>query len=1052
MVFIGLGITGAAEFDDETVMGSDTFNNDSITVSDDDTKASVDAITFERYYENEVVENDLRDDEYEDSAELENIINNVQSGSTIKLSSDYKFGQQIEITKNLTIDGDGHLLDGKNKTKIFNITNGITVHICNLYFINGHFTDYGGAICNEGNLTISNCSFEDNYAGNLGGGAIFNIGNLTVSNSSFLNNHATSGGAISNECNITVSNCSFINNSASIVGGGAIHSAGNGIFSKSRFVNNSATSAGGAISNVGNLTVSKCSFINNSNSNVFGGAICGEGNEVFSNCNFINNSAEHGGAVYNNPYTNFIISNCSFVGNHAHLYTHEDEANCGGAIYNDGGIFIILSNCTFSNNTNNNYEGTIYNHKEGKIIGDASLFNNNNEISKLIYCDNAYVSSTHNSNTTMNIGYEDVYVGRNPVINVYLTNCDYVYGYMDFIITDDSGHLIKSATQYFYNSLASIKLPLLSEGNYSITATYMGNENFKMSSSQKNFSIIKNNPYLSLSVTGNIFVGDTETIAVRFNLNNEENMSVIIADNKGNRIIDENIFNSKNYKFANLSAGEYHVSVSYKGNYKYEPAFEEKNFTVTKINPNLTVAVDKVVFVGDTEEIFVKFNLNTEENMSVIIADNKGNMIVNEYINRSKTYKFSNLTYGDYKVTASFVENYKYLSAFAENNFTVKGYNIKLNMTLKQTEIMFGESVDIGYNTDIQIDEYITILDNGKRIEFDSNPFAYSPHSSGIHNITVLFAGNYKYEPQNVSMLLNVRTPAQTYFDFETVCQDYDGYYLDAYFNATLRDLDGNPLEGRNVTLTFYDVDYARITDLNGKISFHIQGNYEGTSNIKLYYAGEREYESTLSIAIFSVDRNSVFIGAKQNSYFVFENIPTTKAYPGYANIIFTLKDINENHLAGKTVTIYFNGKQYNETTNEKGQITFKISVNNAGSYTITGRFSGSSRYIGSSFTKTIKVVKNSVKFLSPTKKVKKSKSKRTFKITLKTSYKKALSKKIVYVKIKGKTYKAKTNAKGVATFKIKLPKSKKTYKYTAIFKGDAGNNKKTYYSKLKVY
>ena len=166
-----------------------------------------------------------------------------------------------------------------------------------------------------------------------------------------------------------------------------------------------------------------------------------------------------------------------------------------------------------------------------------------------------------------------------------------------------------------------------------------------------------------------------------------------------------------------------------------------------------------------------------------------------------------------------------------------------------------------------------------------------------------------------------------------------------------------------------------------------------------------------------------------------------------------TLKDVKGNPLFGKTVTYYFNGKQYNATTNINGQVIFKISISKAANYTITGKFVGDSQYAGSSFTKIIKVSKNSVKFASPTKKVKKSKARKApFKVTLKTSNNKLLAKKLVYIKINKKTYKIKTNAKGVAAFKLKLPKVKKTYKYKLTFKGDASNNKKTYSGSLKVY
>ena len=63
------------------------------------------------------------------------------------------------------------------------------------YYVNYN----GGAINNQGILTVTNCSFANNAANNNGaGGAIYNYGTLKVTGSTFTGNIATMGGAIYN--------------------------------------------------------------------------------------------------------------------------------------------------------------------------------------------------------------------------------------------------------------------------------------------------------------------------------------------------------------------------------------------------------------------------------------------------------------------------------------------------------------------------------------------------------------------------------------------------------------------------------------------------------------------------------------------------------------------------------------------------------------------------------------------------------------------------------------------------------------------------------------
>src|ERR1041384_3875901 len=134
-------------------------------------------------------------------------------------------GGEIVIDKDLTITGPNVSLtiSGNNSSRIFNVQNGNSVSISNLTFTNGS-ASFGGAIFNQGDLIIRNCTFTGNKAAGSGaeGGAIDSEGgseggSLTVINSTISGNNSDGdGGGILNCGNSTalLTNVTITNNVA----------------------------------------------------------------------------------------------------------------------------------------------------------------------------------------------------------------------------------------------------------------------------------------------------------------------------------------------------------------------------------------------------------------------------------------------------------------------------------------------------------------------------------------------------------------------------------------------------------------------------------------------------------------------------------------------------------------------------------------------------------------------------------------------------------------------------------------------------------------------
>ena len=250
---------------------------------------------------------------YEGSfTDLKHLISN--SGDVINLTRDYTFSVMsdymlmdgIYINKDLTINGNNHVIDGDGWARIFNI-DGHKVVLNNITFANGN-ADNGGAIqtSSQTSLSIDSCRFENNSAKN--GGAIYlkSYNPINIESSIFKNNTASEkGGAIHYRgyyeskifSNITGT---FTNNRAS--DGGAIYLIDvNRYHIKGNFTKNSAGNTGGAICAAAALALPILSMdgVFDSNAAAFGGAVyafnpSGNFTGIYQN----NRASKDGGAIY----------------------------------------------------------------------------------------------------------------------------------------------------------------------------------------------------------------------------------------------------------------------------------------------------------------------------------------------------------------------------------------------------------------------------------------------------------------------------------------------------------------------------------------------------------------------------------------------------------------------------------------------------------------------------------------------------------------------------------------------------------------------------------
>jgi hypothetical protein len=168
----------------------------------------------------------------------------------------------IAANDNLTISGNGDIVQRKSSSplfRIFDVTAGASLTLNDLTLRNGSSNDSGGAIFNNGTLTVGGCTLSGNSA--AGGGAIFNQGTLTVSGCTLSGNSAGGGGAIENQGTATVQSSTLSHNSATDGGGIWDHGAGFLTVSDSTITKNSATADGGGINDSGTVFITNNSDV-----------------------------------------------------------------------------------------------------------------------------------------------------------------------------------------------------------------------------------------------------------------------------------------------------------------------------------------------------------------------------------------------------------------------------------------------------------------------------------------------------------------------------------------------------------------------------------------------------------------------------------------------------------------------------------------------------------------------------------------------------------------------------------------------------------------------
>ena len=321
-------------------------------------------------------------------------------------------GHALTFGQRLTLDGGGLItLSGANVDdhRLFSVGIGAALTLTHLSLVNATMlTGPGGALANQGVLTLDDVVISHARAQSVyGGGAIYNQGSLTIRNSTLRQNSSAGGGAIYNQvgAQARIVNTTFVSNT--VLGGaygGAISNSGWLTVTDSSFAGNALTlnvacastyCGGGAIGNLagGSVVVTATTFTSNTTNNS-GGGILNMGSLRLALLTVNDNLAAYGGGVANVLTGTVELDRVIVRANQAavgagllnnlngHLLIYDSmvlnnvaEDRAGGLV--NGDSHAVLQRVTFAGNRANNAGGGIENTDNGTLSIENSTFTGN---------------------------------------------------------------------------------------------------------------------------------------------------------------------------------------------------------------------------------------------------------------------------------------------------------------------------------------------------------------------------------------------------------------------------------------------------------------------------------------------------------------------------------------------------------------------------------------------------------------------------------------------------------------------------------------------------
>jgi len=472
--------------------------------------------------------------------------------------------------------------------------------------------------------------------------------------------------------------------------------------------------------------------------------------------------------------------------------------------------------------------------------------------------------------------------------------------------------------------------------------------------------------------------------------------------------------------------GNVTVTVSFAGTDNYAAA-ESKTIMVYVTLKDASVSVENETLNLNVNE---KYEFNPTANPSFLAV---------QYSSSNESV----VTVTDYGLVRAVGEGTAIITLAVGNNqtYAINTTNVTVTVSLNDASISLNNST-----LDLFIDDTFTIVAtttpaglNVTYVQDDSGVYTVDSNGvvtalkTGTGNILVKVGGDGVYV-ENSTEIPVIVSKAPTEIAADPIAATYNA---NKDLVITLKDSNGNPIGGLNITVDFNGTkNYT--TDTSGQVKIPTNGLAANIYDVLISFNGTDKYLNSSNTTTVSIYKESSRADTK----------PLTTDYNVHKYLVVGLKDNEGNPIRNADVSIEIHGVTYKCRSDDSGDARLIIRLN-PGTYTAKITFDNVN-YTGFTQYVTVIVKKLTPKLTAKKKTFKKSKKVKKYTVTLKANSK-ALAKVKLTLKVKGKTYKAKTNSKGKAVFKIKNLKKKGTFKAKIKFAGNTYYNAVTKTVKIKI-
>ena len=380
-----------------------------------------------------------------------------------------------------------------------------------------------------------------------------------------------------------------------------------------------------------------------------------------------------------------------------------------------------------------------------------------------------------------------------------------------------------------------------------------------------------------------------------------------------------------------------------------------------------------------------------------------------------------------------------YNSTSSSNLVNVKLDSVEIPLNFSSVDfVVTAPSISCGDTQDITV-TFPQIVSGNITVLVDETPYVGTINNNsivipvtgvlsvGTHNVNVTFVDevNHIYGFNTTSFTVS----KVSNYDFDATVNPTSVYIGGSSAVALILPSDATG----NVTVKVGENE-AKTFNINDVIS--ISSFVAGDNVVNITYNGNEKYNAK------SIVKN-VFASVKQTTVNA-SDVSTT--YNVAKDLVITLKDVEGNVLANKTVNVVVGTINKNLTTDANGQASVDISTLTPNTYTATITFTGDDSCAGSNSSANVVVNKIASKIAAPAVSTTYNVAKNLV-ITLKDNKGNVLANQKVTVKVGTISKTLTTNAKGQVSVDVSKLTAKKytatiTYKGDTIYAGTSGNAK----------